>query len=95
MTFSDRWRPAFAALRQAGAQIHVMYGESPLYLHAKLMAIDAGLPKGVVFVGSENLTDASLLHNRELGILLFAPRLVRRVATVVAGDFRDGSPWPP
>jgi phosphatidylserine/phosphatidylglycerophosphate/cardiolipin synthase-like enzyme len=95
MTFDDRWRPAFGALRQAGAQIHVMYGETPLYIHAKLMAIDAGFPGGVVFVGSENLTDASLLRNRELGILLFAPHLVRRIAAVIAGDFRDGQSWPP
>ncbi|HVT65928.1 MAG TPA: phospholipase D-like domain-containing protein [Mycobacteriales bacterium] len=95
MTYSDKWRPAFAALRRVGAHIHVMYGERPLYVHAKLLAIDAGTPGAVAFVGSENLTDASLLHNRELGVLLMQPHLVRRVATVIDSDARDGSSWPP
>jgi phosphatidylserine/phosphatidylglycerophosphate/cardiolipin synthase-like enzyme len=95
MTYSDKWRPAFAALRRAGAQVRVMYGETPLYVHAKLFAIDAGLPHGAAFVGSENLTDASLLHNRELGVILMQPHLVGRVAELIGSDFRDGTPWPP
>jgi phosphatidylserine/phosphatidylglycerophosphate/cardiolipin synthase-like enzyme len=95
MTFSDKWRPAFVALRRVGAQIHVMYGERPLYLHAKLVAIDPGFPSGVAFVGSENLTDASLLHNRELGLILMQPHLVQHVAAVISADARDGSSWPP
>jgi phosphatidylserine/phosphatidylglycerophosphate/cardiolipin synthase-like enzyme len=95
MTYSDKWRPALAALSRAGAQIRVMYGETPLYIHAKLIAIDAGTRHGMAFVGSENLTDASLLHNRELGIVLMQPHLVRRVAAVIAADGRDGTTWPP
>ncbi|HVV77499.1 MAG TPA: phospholipase D-like domain-containing protein [Mycobacteriales bacterium] len=95
MTYQDTWRPAFTALARAGARIRVMYGERPLYLHAKLMAIDAGTPRGIAFVGSENLADASLLHDRELGIVLMLPRLVQRVAGVIASDERDGTAWPP
>lgn len=95
MTYSDRWRPAFSALRRVRGRVSVMYGETPLYVHAKLMAVDAGLPNGAAFVGSENLTDASLLHNRELGVILMQPRLVRRVAEVIASDVADGTPWPP
>jgi phosphatidylserine/phosphatidylglycerophosphate/cardiolipin synthase-like enzyme len=95
MTYSDKWRPAFAALTRAGAQVRVMYGETPLYLHAKLIAIDTGLPGAVVFVGSENLSDASLLHDRELGIVLMAPRLVQRIAALISTDYRDGTPWSP
>jgi phosphatidylserine/phosphatidylglycerophosphate/cardiolipin synthase-like enzyme len=93
MTYSDDWRPAFAALRRAGAQIRVMHGERPLYLHAKLIAVDAGTSHGVAFVGSENLTDASLLHNRELGVVLLDPANVRRIATVIATDFYAGAVW--
>lgn len=93
MTYSPDWRPAFAALRRVGAQVHVMYGERPLYLHAKLMAIDAGTPRGIAFVGSENLTDASLLHDRELGLVLLDRADVSRIATVIATDFADASPW--
>ena len=91
MTYSDNWRPAFAALRRVGAQVRVMYGERPLYLHAKLIAVDAGTAHGIAFVGSENLTDASLLHNRELGVVLLDPANVHRVATVIATDLADGT----
>jgi phosphatidylserine/phosphatidylglycerophosphate/cardiolipin synthase-like enzyme len=93
MTYSDDWRPAFSSLRRAGASIRVMYGERPLYLHAKLIAVDAGTSRGVAFVGSENLTDASLLHDRELGVVLLDPANVRRVATVIATDFYAGAVW--
>jgi phosphatidylserine/phosphatidylglycerophosphate/cardiolipin synthase-like enzyme len=95
MTYSDKWRAAFAALTRAGAQVRVMYGETPLYLHAKLIAIDAGSPGGVAFVGSENLSDASLLHDRELGIVLMRPRMVQRVAALIATDFHDAAPIAP
>lgn len=93
MTYSDSWRAAFATLVRAGAQVHVMYGETPLYVHAKLMAIDVGRPGAVAFVGSENLSDASLLHDRELGIVLLTPGIVGRVAGVIGSDFRDASPY--
>ncbi len=93
MTYSDSWRPAYAALTRAGAHVRVMYGENPLYLHAKLLAIDAGLPGATAFVGSENLSDASLLHDRELGIALLAPHMVQRVAALIGTDFRDASSW--
>lgn len=93
MTYADDWRPAFDALRHAGAEVRVMYGERPLYLHAKLIAVDAGTGHGVAFVGSENLTDASLLHDRELGVVLLTPDLVRRIATVIATDLVDGTAY--
>jgi phosphatidylserine/phosphatidylglycerophosphate/cardiolipin synthase-like enzyme len=93
MTYSEDWRPAFAALRQAGAHVRVMYGERPLYLHAKLMSIDAGTTHGVAFVGSENLTDASLLHDRELGVVLLDSANVGRIATVIATDFYASAVW--
>jgi phosphatidylserine/phosphatidylglycerophosphate/cardiolipin synthase-like enzyme len=93
MTYSDSWRTAYAALGRAGARVHVMYGESPLYVHAKLIAVDAGRPDATAFVGSENLSDASLLHDRELGIVLLAPGIVARVADVIGADFRDAAAW--
>lgn len=95
MTYSNDWRPAFAALIRAGAAVRVMYGETPLYLHAKLIAIDPGTPGAAAFVGSENLSDASLLHDRELGVILLRPAMVQRVAGLIGSDLRDASSWPP
>jgi len=86
MTYDDSWRPAFARLAAAGARISVMYGERPLYIHAKLLVTDAGSIGARAFVGSENLSDASLRRDRELGIVLLAPRLVDEVDRVISSD---------
>jgi cardiolipin synthase len=93
MTYDPEWVPALNALAAAGAQVGLLHGESPLYIHAKLLAVDAGTPHGRAFVGSENLADSSLLHDRELGVVLVAPRLVSEVAAVVGADVRDGQRW--
>ncbi len=93
MTYDNRWRPAFAQLSALGGQVSVMYGERPRYIHAKLLVADAGTSQARAFVGSENLSDASLLHDRELGVVLVAPALVDRVDHVIAADIADGSPW--
>jgi phosphatidylserine/phosphatidylglycerophosphate/cardiolipin synthase-like enzyme len=93
MTYQPSWVKGLDAVAAAGGTVRVMYGEVPLYVHAKLLVVDAGMPGGRVLVGSQNLADTSLLSDRELGIVLLSPALVERVAAVVAGDFRDGRSW--
>ena len=95
MTYAASWRAALLSVARTHGVVKVMYGERPRYLHAKLMAVDVGTPWGIAFVGSENLSDASLLHDRELGIVLLDPASVQRVAGVIAADLADGSAWPP
>jgi cardiolipin synthase A/B len=93
MTYDQDWLPALHAVAAAGGRVSVLYGESPLYIHAKLLAIDAGTAQARAFVGSENLADSSLLRDRELGVALVAPRLVDRVAAVISSDVSAGQPW--
>jgi phosphatidylserine/phosphatidylglycerophosphate/cardiolipin synthase-like enzyme len=93
MTYEDSWRPAFDRLRAAGVRIGVMYGERPLYIHAKLLVTDAGTSAARAFVGSENLSDASLLHDRELGIVLVSSPLVDQLARTIASDFDAAHRW--
>jgi cardiolipin synthase len=93
MTYDADWVPALNAIEAAGGDIGILHGESPLYIHAKLLVVDAGTPRGRAFVGSENLSDASLLHDRELGIVLVAPRLVAQVGAIVASDVSAGQRW--
>ena len=93
MTYDPDWVTALDAIAAAGGVVSVMHGESPLYIHAKLLAIDTGRPDARGFVGSENLSNASLLHDRELGVVLVAPRLVDQVAAVVGRDVSDGQRW--
>jgi phosphatidylserine/phosphatidylglycerophosphate/cardiolipin synthase-like enzyme len=94
MTYQPKWVNGLDALAAAGGTVRVMYGEVPLYVHAKLLVIDAGTPSARALVGSQNLADTSLLSDRELGVVLLSPDLVGRVATVVASDVRDGRTWP-
>jgi phosphatidylserine/phosphatidylglycerophosphate/cardiolipin synthase-like enzyme len=93
MTASSAAEAGLNAVAAAGGQVSVLHGETPLYIHAKLLAIDAGLPGARAFVGSENFSDASLLHDRELGLVLLSPDLVDQVAATIGADLRSGQPW--
>lgn len=93
MTYDAAATPGLNAVVAGGGTVSLMHGETPRYVHAKLLAIDAGTPASRAFVGSENLSDASLLHDRELGIVLLEPKLVTAIARVIDTDLADGEPW--
>jgi phosphatidylserine/phosphatidylglycerophosphate/cardiolipin synthase-like enzyme len=93
MTYQSDWAPAFDAVTASGGTVGVLHGETPVYIHAKLLAVDAGTPQGRVLIGSQNLSDASLRHDRELGIVLLAPALVNRVANLINADVSAGQRW--
>jgi cardiolipin synthase A/B len=94
MTYQSDWAANFNRLSAAGVRVSVMRGETPLYIHAKLLIVDAGTPHGRAFVGSENLSDTSLLHDRELGVVLVTSSLVSRLGALVDRDVADGQAWP-
>ncbi len=52
------------ALERDGVQVRFM-PIHPLYIHAKMI-----VGNGLAFIGSENISDISLDHNREMGLLL-------------------------
>jgi cardiolipin synthase len=57
--------------------------QTPLYMHGKQVIAD-----GVAaFVGSENLTNTSLIQNRELGTLFTDPGMIARLQSVFESDF--------
>jgi cardiolipin synthase len=93
MTYDQDWLPALHAIALAGGRVSLLHGESPLYIHAKLLAIDVGTPQARAFVGSENLADSSLLRDRELGVVLVAARLVGQVSAVISADVSAGQRW--
>jgi phosphatidylserine/phosphatidylglycerophosphate/cardiolipin synthase-like enzyme len=93
MTYDAAAVPGLNAVVAAGGTARLMHGETPRYIHAKLLAIDAGTPSARAFVGSENLSNASLLHDRELGIVLLDPALVTAIARVIDTDLSAGEPW--
>ncbi len=56
---------------------------TPFYMHGKQVIVD-----GVqAFVGSENLTNTSLIQNRELGTLFTDPAMIARLQSVFTSDF--------
>ncbi len=57
--------------------------QTPLYMHGKQVIVDGAQ----AFVGSENLTNTSLIQNRELGTLFTDPGLIARLQSVFESDF--------
>lgn len=60
---SDSNSQGISTLKQAGIQVKE---DSQLYMHAKTIIVDGQQ----AFIGSENISAASLDHNRELGVIV-------------------------
>ncbi len=96
MTASSEWDRSFAALVAAGVEVRTYPDTATaLYIHAKVVVVDAGGASGRVFVGSENFTAASLDDNRELGLILSDPTAVAAVGDIISHDFAGAAPWRP
>jgi len=92
MTESHEWDWAFAELRRAGVVVSLYPDTSgALYVHAKAIVADAGLPDQRAEVGSENFSISSLRWNRELGIVTTNPAIVDGLSAVMARDFAGGT----
>jgi phosphatidylserine/phosphatidylglycerophosphate/cardiolipin synthase-like enzyme len=72
----------------AAGGVEVRLAPSRLYIHAKMILADGER----LFIGSQNMTATSLDQNRELGIILDDPAIVRRAVRVFAQDFAASEP---
>lgn len=66
--------------------LQVRVHDPTLYMHAKMMLIDGQ----TAYVGSQNLSAASLKHNREVGVILSAqqyPDVINRLSATFATDW--------
>lgn len=72
-----------AQLEQAGADVRIAKGN---YIHAKMLLVDGQQ----AFIGSENISAASLDFNRELGIIVDRPANLERISSVFVADFANG-----
>ena len=93
MTRQSSWSKAFDALAAAGVAVRTYASSASLYIHAKAIVVDAGYSGAKVFAGSQNFSTASLLHNRELGIITTDAAVVSTVDSVVKRDATGGTPW--
>jgi cardiolipin synthase len=89
MTYQSAWVRNFDALAAAGAQIRVLYGEQPVYIHAKMIWVDGRR----VFLGSENLSVASLTRNRELGLISTDPAILQATEQTFEHDAASARIW--
>jgi cardiolipin synthase len=69
-----------AALIAAGGMVH---RSARYYIHAKLIVADGNM----AFVGSENISAASLDHNREMGIMVSDTTAITTFQASVADDW--------
>ena len=95
MTRQSEWAGAFSALARAGVAVRTYAYSAPLYIHAKAIVVDPGSRRARVFVGSQNFSVASLLYDRELGLITSRPAIVNRVAAVIRSDGAGGAAWRP
>ena len=89
MTDETSWSKEFSTLTAAGVQVRVFHGETPIYIHAKMIVAD----RKAAFIGSENFSKSSLDNNRELGLTVPDPVIVAAADATFAADFAGAQPW--
>lgn len=98
MMDDDEWAKAFGAVTSAGCVVHVLpETKTGLYLHEKLVLLDAGTTNSAILIGSQNASYSSLAFNRELSIELTgrqAPSVVDSVTRTFDADFAAAKLWP-
>jgi phosphatidylserine/phosphatidylglycerophosphate/cardiolipin synthase-like enzyme len=82
----DRDASGVARISAVGAQVHRL-AQSYLYVHAKAIVADGRR----AFVGSENLSTASLDRNREVGVIVADPGAIQTLESTFDGDWAQAS----
>jgi cardiolipin synthase A/B len=92
------WARAFGQITAAGCVVHVLpQDDTALYMHEKLVLVDAGTARASAMVGSQNASYSSLAFNRELSIVLSesqAPTILSSMTQTFSSDFALAKPWP-
>jgi phosphatidylserine/phosphatidylglycerophosphate/cardiolipin synthase-like enzyme len=83
----------FQQVASAGGAVVTYDGETGLYIHAKAIVADRGTATAKVFAGSENFSDNSLNHNRELGLIIGDTTVLNGIESAFASDFAHGTPF--
>ena len=98
MVNNPDWAKAFGQVTAAGCTVHVLPpDDTGLYMHEKLVLIDAATSQASAMIGSQNASYSSLAFNRELSVVLSraeAPDVVAAIARTFNEDFATAKPWP-
>jgi cardiolipin synthase len=87
MTYSSSWTSALDQLMASGVTVRLYHGETPIYIHAKVISVDAGTPHQRAFIGLENFSNSSLRYNRELGLISASPAILAPLNATLESDF--------
>jgi len=74
-------------LTSAGGQVKTYTSSTGYYIHAKTIIADYGASTAKVFQGSENFSDNSLNHNRELGLIISDTGVANGLESAFNADF--------
>ena len=75
----------------AGGKVTTYTSSTGFYIHAKAIVADYGTSTAKVFLGSENFSDNSLNHNRELGLIINDANVISGVEATFTADFNKVS----
>ncbi len=89
----DSYRSYFDQVAAAGGTIVTYSSSGGLYVHSKAIVADYGTSSAKALVGSENFSDNSLNHNRELGLIVGDSGVVNGVENTFTTDFANGTPY--
>jgi len=87
------YTPELTTLKNAGARIAVYTATAPTayYIHGKAILADHGTADAKLFLGSENVTSASLTANRELGLIFSDTPSMDGVEAAITADYNGGT----
>ncbi|MYS20696.1 hypothetical protein GTW78_10760 [Streptomyces sp. SID4948] len=71
----------------AGGKVTTYTSSTGYYIHAKAIVADYGTSTAKVFAGSENFSDNSLNHNRELGLITTDSGVLSGIEAAFTADF--------
>jgi len=91
MTANSSYDGAFDQLVAAGAKVHLYSATASLYIHAKVIDVDAALTSHRAYVGSINFSDYSLNKNRELGFITSDSVIDAGLDGTLASDYAGGT----
>ncbi|MCQ4040993.1 putative Ig domain-containing protein [Streptantibioticus rubrisoli] len=75
----------------AGGKVTTYTSSTGFYIHAKAIVADYGTSTAKVFAGSENFSDNSLNHNRELGLITTDAGVLSGIESTFSADFNQTS----
>ncbi|MGG2464540.1 phospholipase D-like domain-containing protein [Streptomyces sp. RGM 3693] len=88
---SSKYSKQLKKVTAAGGKVTTYTSSTGFYIHAKAIVADYGTSAAKVFAGSENFSDNSLNHNRELGLIVSDSAVINGIEKAFNADFNKSS----